>query len=98
MRQKLLIFEEFRVEEVKVFFAVGCLKEGIVFTFHFVSYHVIELSFEPTSVDSLFSSELDTEIGDKTFLSDLEKIFNKIGSWNSNVFVKAFVKGINDFV
>lgn len=80
MRQKLLVFEEIWVEEVEFFLGTGCLEEGIVLAFHFVTDHVIELSLEPTCINSLFSGKLDTEICHKTFFSNLEKILNEIGS------------------
>jgi hypothetical protein len=95
MRQKLLVFKQIWVKEVKFFLGTGRLEEGIVFAFHFVTDHVIKLSFEPTCIDSLFSSKLNTEIGHKTFFSNLEQILDEICSRDCDIFIEAFVEGSN---
>jgi hypothetical protein len=62
MRQKLLVFEEIGVQEVKFFLGACSPKKGIGLALHFATYHVIELSLEPTCIDTLFSGKLYTEI------------------------------------
>lgn len=58
----LLIFKDLRIDEVKVFLCVCCFKEWIALAFHLISYHIIELSLQSSSVNTLLAIKLNAEI------------------------------------